>query len=138
MARPTVQMPDAEKAVRVLLAELFASEITAGDVTVSIGVPVGWTSASPDHLEVAWDGTPTVAWPVSADATIRLVARAGSTSAAKALAAKAQGRLVAHMGDTTIARIRPLTGVLPARDPDTDAELASCTVRVTVRSQPIT
>lgn len=130
--RPLVQMPDAEKETRALLADLLDGP------TVSVGVPQGWTPASGSHVEVAWDGTPSMEWPVSADATIRLVARAASTSAAKALCAEAQGRLVAYMGDDVIARIRPLTGVLPARDPATNAELASCTVRVTVRSQPIT
>jgi hypothetical protein len=75
--------------------------------------------------------------PALAHTTIRLVARCSTTTDAKALAMKAQGLLCAHPGGDGIASTAPFTGVLPARDTATEAELASVTCRVTVRSTPI-
>ena len=128
-----VTFPDPEKAVRALLTNLLASP----EVTVGIGVPVDWTAESPDHLQVAWDGTRVPPHRLTATALIRVTAWAASTSRAKALALAAEGRLCAHDGTPPITVIRPATGVLPARDPDTGAELASFAVRVTVRSTPL-
>lgn len=133
--KPLVTYPDPEIALRALLDELIAPhEPTA---TVTVGVPTDWTPASPPHLEVAWDGTPNMTHPVVAHATIRVVVRAKLTTDAKRIAALAQGLLLAHDGSDGISVIRPLTGILPARDPLTEAELASFTVRASVRSTPI-
>lgn len=128
--------PDVERLVKDLLATLIADH--EPDVTVGVGVPTGWTSESPAHLEVAWDGTPDQTPPIVAHPTVRIIARSASTTEAKRLAALAQGLLLAHGGGQGITGIRPLAGVLPARDPSTQAELASISVRVTVRSEPIT
>lgn len=128
--RPAVTYPDAERLVVDYLNSLLTE-------TVAVGVPSNWGPSSPSHLQVQLDGTPRMEHPVIAHATIRLVARAQSTSAAKALAAKAQGLLCAHPGGGGIASTGPYTGVFPARDPDTNAELASTTCRVSVRSVPI-
>lgn len=141
MTKPLVVFPDAERLVVELLEdEGVGDELVVVDdfepgVTVGVGVPDGWTpEGSPPHLEVAWDGTPLEAHPVVAFATIRVVARAASTTVAKRLAALAQGLLLAHRGGSGIAGCSPLTGVLPSRDPDTRAELAAITVRVKVRA----
>jgi hypothetical protein len=131
--KPAVEYPDAER----LTVDYLTAELDE-DATVGVGVPDGWTSADDPHLEVALDGVPLLAHPVCAHATIRLVARAGSTTEAKRIATKALGVLAAHPGsDDGIHTVRPLTGPLPARDPKTEAELASVTARVTVRSAPI-
>jgi hypothetical protein len=131
--KPQVQARDAERLVVDLLTDLLENE----DCTVGVGVPEGWTPSSPKHLQVASDGEPTSLWPVATQTTIRLVAHAGSTTEAKALCALASGLFCAHNGEDDIVSVRSLTGVLPARDPDTDAELAAATVRVTVRTEPI-
>ena len=130
MTRLAVTYPDAERLVVDYLAGLLTE-------TVGVGVPSSWKKGSDDHLQVQLDGTPRLEHPAIAHATIRLVARSSSTTAAKALAAKAMGLLCAHPGDGEIASTGPYTGVLPARDPDTGAELASVTCRVSLRSTPI-
>lgn len=127
-------MPDVQqRIVDLLTAEL---DDIGQDATVSVGVPTDWAPSSSEHIEVAWDGTPELTWPVAIFPTVRLVARAHSTSAAKRLASLAQGLLAAYGGGDDITSIRPLTGVLPARDPETEAEIASVTMRVAVRSEP--
>lgn len=131
--KPLVVPQDAEVLTKDLLIDLLAGETC----TVSIGVPSGWTAASENHLQVALDGDPIPVWPICTRPTIRLVARAASTSEAKALCGLAFGLLCAHNGGDGIVSVRPLTGVQPARDPETNAELASATVRVTVRTEPI-
>lgn len=124
--------PDVERLVVDWLADRFAD--LDEDVTVGIGVPAGWTASLKAHVAVAWDGTPIVEWPAVQRATIRLVAYAGSPTEAKRLAALAQGVLCSHPGGDGIVSARPLTGVLPARDPDTQSEIAATTSRVVVRS----
>jgi hypothetical protein len=127
--------PDAEQLVIDLLTELIADH--EDDVTVGLGVPTGWKPTDPAHLEVAMDGTPDQKPPIVAHPTIRIIARAATSTEAKRLAALAQGLLLAHRGGSGITGIRPLAGVLPAQDPQTRAELASVSLRVTVRSEPI-
>lgn len=135
MSRLPVTFPDVERLVRNYLAdELDALGETC---TVHIGVPTDWTPASGSHIQVDWDGTPTATPPIIADASMRVVAWAANTTEAKRLAALAQGLLLNHPGGDGIASTQFLTGVLPTRDPDTRAEIASTTTRVTVRSEPV-
>lgn len=124
--------------VERLVVDFLIDALADQDCTVSVGVPADWTPADIAHVEVVSDGEPLQAWPIVMYATIRLVARSGSTTEAKALCGLAFGLLCAHNGDGVIVGTRPLTGVLPARDPETNAELASATVRVTVRTELIT
>lgn len=133
MTRLAVQAPDAERLVVDYLEPLI------DDAEVGVQVPAEWESGVSDtpHLQVALDGTPRIDHPVTHHATVRLTARAKSTTEAKELAARAQGLLCAHPGGGGIASTTPLTGVLPARDPQTNAEIASTTTRVIVRSTEI-
>lgn len=128
-----VTYPDVEHLVVDYLAEL----IDSAEARVGVGVPAGWTPSSTPHVQVALDGTPNMVHPIAANHTIRLVARAATTSAAKALAMKAHGLLLAHPGGDGIASTRALTGVFPAHDSKTNAEIASVTARVTVRAIPL-
>lgn len=133
--RLAVTYPDAERLVRNLLAgELDSHGETC---TVGVGVPADWTPASGSHVQVSLDGTPTGTHPVLVNATVRLVAWAANTTEAKRLAVLAQGLLLAHNGGDGISSTQFLTGVLPARDPESRAEIASTTTRVTVRSELI-
>lgn len=134
MAEPFTY-PDVERLVLDYIEEQFAD--FEPDVTVGIDVPSDWSADSPGHVQVICDGVPQLDHPLAAYATVRLLARAASTTEAKRLAGVALGLLVAHPGGDGISKARPLTGPLPARDPDTRAELASATARVTVRSIPI-
>lgn len=136
MTKPAVTFPDPERAVVDYLTTVAAGQFPAG-TTIGVGVPAGWVPTSPTHIEVAWDGTPGLAWPVTADATIRVVVHAATTTLAKRDALLAQGLLCASGWPASLT-IQPLTGVLPAQDPSTHAELASFTVRCRVRSVLIT
>lgn len=130
-----VEFPDPEPPVRDYLAAELAD--LGEDVTVGIGVPSDWKPSDESHIQVESDGTPVVLNNLAAFATIRLVAWASSTSEAKRLAARAQGVLCGHPGADVIKGAIPLTGVQPARDPDSRAEIAATTSRVTIRSAPI-
>lgn len=130
--KPLVTYPDVEREVVDLLTDLLDGE----DVTVGVGVPDGWTPATGDHVQVACDGTPEIRHPVRAWPTVRITAWSSTTTEAKRLANLSLGLLCAHEGGAAIGSIKPLTGMLPARDPETRAELASVTVRVTVSTTP--
>lgn len=134
MTKPLVTYHDPERATVDLLAAAMSG------VTVGVNLPEDWTPKSTPHIQVAWNGTPTVRHPISMAAVIRLIAYAGTKTDAKRLAMEAQGRACAYSSDQTdIVSILPLTGPLPASDPDHhDAEICAVTVRVTVASTPIT
>jgi len=135
MTKPLVQAPDAEE----LLVELLEGLLAAQDeeATVGIGVPAGWTPGDTPHVQVAWDGTPSMEWPVYTRPTVRIVARAETTEQAKRLAAVTQGLLLAHMGGEGVTNIRPGVGIFPGRDEDTQAEIAWFTVLATIRTVPL-
>lgn len=135
MAKPAVIIPDVERIVVDHLVTICAGRIPSG-ATIGIGVPTGWVASQPLHVQVAWDGTPVMTWPIVVRATVRIVVHAGSPTTAKRYATLVMGLLCA---DTSTAfSVQPLTGVMPARDIDTAAELASFTLRVSVRTTPIT
>lgn len=127
--------PDPEVLIVDHLTTLLAGHLPAG-ATVGVGVPGNWRPTSPAHVEVAWDGTPSITHPIVANATVRIVVHAASTGAAKSIALDVQGRLLAG-GWPDQFSVKPLTGVLPERDPNTRAELAAFTVQVNARSVPI-
>lgn len=126
-----LEFPDPEPIVVAYLKDQF--DLLGEDVAVGVDVPPGWTPTSRPHVQVSWDGTPIVLRGIVGFATIRLVARAANTSDTKALASRAQGILCAIQG-VEITGADWLTGVLPARDPETNHEIAASTTRVTLRS----
>lgn len=126
-----VEVPDVER----LVVDWLDTQLSE---SVGITVPANWKpGTSPPFLQVACDGHPSNTWPVTMNATVRLVAWASTKTAAKALAAKAQGVLCSHPGGGGISSARPLTGPLPARDASTGAELAAVTCRVILRTKPL-
>jgi len=128
---PLAVAPDAERLTIDYLTPALAAHSTTA--TVGVDIPTTWTSTSTQHLQVALDGTPSLHYPVLARATVRLTAWASSTTTAKALVALALGLMCSHPGDANVASVQALTGVLPTRDPDSSAQLASVTVRVNLR-----
>lgn len=133
MTRLAVTFPDIE---RVAIGWLI-DELDDGDTTIGLKLPAGWTTTSPNHLTIRCDGTPTMAYPVMARATIRATAWSASPTEAKALVMKAQGVLCSYPGGDNVSGITALTGMLPAYDPDHEAELAAITCRAVLRSIPI-
>lgn len=130
--KPAVTYPDIER----LVVDYLTGDL--GGATVGIDLPTNWSTASTNHLVVRCDGTPSIDHPAAARPTVRLTAWSASKTQAKALAMRAQGLLCAHPGGDGIAAVSALTGLLPAYDPDHEAELASVTCRAVIRSTPIT
>jgi hypothetical protein len=134
--KPLAIPADAERVVIDLLTAALTDR--GQDVTVGVILPTSWTPATKPHVQVALDGTPDVTYPVLWRATIRVTCWASSTTTAKALASLSLSLLASHEGGGGVYSIRPLTGVLPARDPDTEAEMASVTVEVNLRGIVLT
>lgn len=127
--------PDTERELVDLLTVLLSDE----QMTVGIGVPEDF---DPDqdlpHLQVSQDSATVPRHRVIARPIVRLTVWSGSPTTSKRLIQKADALLAAYPGDGTISTISTATGLFTARDRDNrDAELASCTVRVTVRSSPL-
>jgi hypothetical protein len=135
MTKPLVAPDDAEH-----LGVDFLTAALAGrseDVTCGVNVPSAWAKGTKAHVQVALDGTPTVTPPVWW-ATLRVTCWHESTTEAKRLARLVEGLLLAHSGDgVSWAGCLPGTGVLPAKDPDTKAQLASITVRMKLRGRAL-
>jgi len=101
---------------------------------VSVNFPPTSTTGA---VQVAWDGTPTVDYPVTERATVRVTAYAKQPTAAKVLAGKAQAAALSFPGSATVYAIHPLTGRLPGRDPDTGLFFCSFTCRVSTRASAV-
>lgn len=129
--KPLAVTPPAERAVIDYLTPLLASH--GKDVTCGVNVPETWTTATKAHVQVGLDGTPEVHYPIYADAAIRVTVWHASTTTAQSLAALCEGLLLSHPGGTVVSGIKPGTGVLPTRDPDTGAQLATIGVSVRLR-----
>ena len=128
MSKTLATMPLAERAVIDYLTPLLASH--GKDVTCGVTIPTTWTTATKSHVQVGLDGTPVVRYPIYAKAAIRVTVWNASTTVAQSLAALCEGLLLSHPGDTVVSGVKPGTGVLPTRDPDTGAQLATIGVEV--------
>lgn len=126
MTKPVAVPPDAERVTIDYLTSTLASR--GQDVTVGVNLPTAWVKGTKPHVQVALDGTPEIQYPILWLASMRVTVWHESTTTAKALAALCQGLLLAHPGDSMTAGCLPGTGVLPAQDPDTKAQLASISV----------
>ena len=120
--------PPAERAVIDYLTPLLASH--GKDVTCGVNVPLTWAAGTKSHVQVGLDGTPVVRYPVYAMAAIRVTVWNASTTVAQSLAALCEGLLLSHPGDDVVSGVKPGTGVLPTKDPDTGAQLAMIAVEV--------
>jgi len=131
MSKPLVVPADAERVTIDYLAVTLAGR--GEDATVGVTVPQKWGKTTKPHVQVALDGTPVVQYPCLVRATVRVTVWHASTTTAKRLANLCMGLLLAHPGDADMAGCLPGTGVLPAVDPATKAQLASITVRAKLR-----
>lgn len=131
MSKPRVTYPDVEIMVVDFLTPLFS------DLTVGIPVPAEWVktkageAGSPNHIQVAVDATDMRNHPVSASSVVRITVWAQSATMAKSTANTVQSWLTS----TAEFACEPLTGIVGTLDPDTRADLATFTVRVSVRSE---
>lgn len=134
MSKPLLAPDDAERLGVDFLTDALGSR--AEDVTVGVNVPPSWAKGTKAHVQVALDGTPVVAPPLWR-ATLRVTCWHESTTEAKRLARLCEGLLLAHPGSPGWSGCLPGTGVLPTRDPDTGAQLASITVLAKLRGQAL-
>jgi len=129
--KPLATAPDVERVVIDYLTTALAAH--GQDVTCGVNVPTTWATGTKPHVQVGWDGTPEVQYPILWRTSVRITAWSSSTTTAKALAALCEALMCSHPGSATVASVQSLTGVLPTRDPDTGAQLASVSVRVNLR-----
>lgn len=129
--------PDAE---RLAIDYLKPALISRGkDVTIGSNVPTTWNplpisqGGSKAHVLIALDGTPEAEYPIYAAASVRVTVFATGSTEAKTLAGLCQGLLLFHSGGGGIAGIQHLSGILPAKDDITGAQMASIAVRVNLR-----
>ena len=131
MSKPLAVTPSAERAVIDYLTLLLAAH--GEDVTCGVNVPSTWAPGTKSHVQVGLDGTPVVRYPIYADAAIRVTVWNASTTVAQAIAALCEGLLLSHPGGPVVSGIQSGTGVLPTKDPDTGAQLATIGVEVRLR-----
>jgi hypothetical protein len=137
--KPLVLFPDPElAAVALLEARLgdYTARPEAEGVHVGVALPSRWTAADGPYVQVACDGS-VPAYPVYRRATVRVTVWHSTTTKAKALAELAYAVLLAHPGGGEIRNVLDGTGVLPTYDRDTKTDLATFTVRVTLRPTPL-
>lgn len=120
--------PDAEHVVIDYLTTALAAR--GQDVTCGVNIPTTWATGTKPHVQVGHDGTPIVEYPILWRASVRVTCWASSTTTAKSLAALCFALLCSHPGSLEVGSVRPLTGTLPTKDPDTGAQLASVSVQV--------
>lgn len=130
------QLPDPVRAVRDLVIELYGDADETVDVRTDL--PSNWVPSGDSVILVAVDlvaaeGT----WPIYADCTTRLTAYASKPSEARRLALLGQGLIISRGARSPFARHRPLTGPLLTRDDAHKADVASITVRSTLRTEPL-
>jgi len=120
--------PRAEAVVSDYLIPLLTAH--GQDVTCGVNIPTTWVTGTKPHVQVALDGTPIVQYPILWRATVRVTAWATATTVAQDLAGLCEALLLSHPGSTSVAGILTGTGILPAQDPTTKAQLASISVIV--------
>ncbi|MFV0318331.1 MAG: hypothetical protein ACK5O2_15395 [Microthrixaceae bacterium] len=126
-----VEHADAERYIVDALAAR-AADIATPAPTIGIGVPPSWTPTAGMHLRVQVDSTSLARHPAASDSVVRLTAWSASPTAAKRAVNRALGVL-----SVTPVFGRPLDGFVVARDPSTEAHLASVSLMVTLRSAAI-
>ena len=129
-------LPDPEIEAVELIEELL--DLTEHAAEAGDELPADWTPTSPTFVLVACDlvaseGT----CPVYADCTIRCTVYARGRRRAKRIALDLQALLIDRGSVAPFARHRPLTGPLLTRDPSLNANVASITVRSTLRTVPL-
>ncbi|MGW1998559.1 hypothetical protein [Embleya sp. NPDC001921] len=133
--KPLVVFADAQAAAATVLRDALAGrgEPYADDVAVGTRVP-GDRSPETPHLPyvlVRVDGQ-TVEHLANARTTIRVTVWHAGPDEAHDLAQLCQGLLLVHSGPV-IRGVQPLTGPMPATDPNSGVDLSTLTVRAHVR-----
>lgn len=127
--KPLSIPPDAERAVITRVTALMLAR--AEDVTVGLNLPTTWVKGTKPHIQIALDGTQ-VEYPVLWRSSIRITVWHESPSTAKRIALLTEALLI-QSGVPGAVSVQSRTGLLPALDPDTKAQLASVGLLVNMR-----
>ena len=127
--KPFAIPPDAERAVIARLTVLLAGR--GEDVTVGLNVPAIWAKGTKPHVQVGLDGT-TVEYPVLWRSSVRITVWYESPTTAKRIALLCEALLITY-GVPGASNVQSRTGLIPALDPDTKAQLASVGLFVNLR-----
>ena len=119
---------DGAQIIKDWLAAQLADEFPELSVVIE---QVDWKFGNGPMLVVADDSGPMNKWPVATSPTIRVTS--WTTGRDRTYISRALGLL---LGKTVpgVAAVLPSTGILDARDPKTDGDLASFTVRTRLRT----
>jgi hypothetical protein len=101
------------------------------ELTVALELPSDWSLGSNPVLLFADDGDPMAIWPVGTSPTIRVTS--WTTGRDRTYVHAALPRLLTAR-IPGIAKVLPGTGIIDARDPKTDGDLSSFTVRARART----
>lgn len=121
---------DAARVIKDWLKDDLAERFP--ELSVRLELPSDWALGSDPVLLVASDGSPMGMWPVATMPTIRITSWTSGRELKYAHAAL--GRLLTAR-IPAIAAVLPGTGVIEARDSDTQGDLASFTVLTRARTQ---
>jgi hypothetical protein len=140
MTKPLVVFPDAQLAV----VQLLRTKLAARTDSVATGAVVGTmmpdgkepSPRSAPYIMVRLDGTST-RYPVDETADMRVAVWHSSEAKSLALAQLCRALLLAHAGSEQIRVVSPLTGPIPASDPESGDPLSSFTVAVRLRPNPL-
>lgn len=100
--------------------------------SVALSLPTDWTPTSPVAVVVAADGGSLDEWPVYTGDQVRVTVWAAGRTEARRLAGRCMGWLLALR--VPGIGVRPGTGLIDARDPDTGGFIAGFTVRTRART----
>ena len=113
------------------------SETYLSGATVSAKFP---TAGTPKHVQVEWDGTPVVAYPVTERAAVRVTCwlPKGQRSNVIDMAGVVQGLLLNESrGSSDLLAIYPGGGRLPGTDPATGFAFCTFTVRASTKPSAV-
>lgn len=120
--------------VALLVKDWLKSDLATRfpELSVRLELPADWSLGSDPVLIVADDGSLMNMWPAATMPTVRVTSWTSGRDPSYAYAAL--GRLLTER-IPGIAAVLPGTGILESRDPNTQGDLASFTVRGRARTQ---
>jgi len=105
------------------------------EVTAALNLPPKWAPETHPPAVVVFDDSGPTRWPIATHPQIRVTVWAHGRTRARTIAGLCLGWLLA--GRVPGVKISPGTSIIDARDPDNGGDMASFTVRTTVRTVPL-
>ncbi|MET9286501.1 hypothetical protein [Nocardia beijingensis] len=132
--KPVRRPDDPAKAVKNHLAATVPALVAAPSPTFGLVLPANWSPSSPPALVVFDDGG-APKWPVITRPLLRITVWANGRDRARDIASAALSVLMSQ-GVPGVATLTEPSGLLEARDTNTNAQLVSFTLRAQSRTLP--